>query len=281
MLETFLDYAYGPLDEALITLGGKAYPKFGNVVILAGGAASGKSFIKDKLLGMEGFTFDVDAIKTLAMKSSGITADVKKRFGVDISKFDLSVGKNVADLHNILNNHLHLDDKKKTALYTSILTASPDRKPNLIFDNTMKTMTKLQELSNFAISLGYEKKNVHIVWVVNDVEVALSQNKNPNRGRVVPAEILIGTHRGASQTMNDIVSMGNSLRKYLDGDIVFAFNKIKVDSEVAVSGKGGSYIAKANYVYVKRAGKPVDEKKLSADLRAKVASYVPKNTSWI
>ena len=34
------------MNEKLITFGGKAYPKFGQVVILAGGAGSGKGFVK-------------------------------------------------------------------------------------------------------------------------------------------------------------------------------------------------------------------------------------------
>lgn len=47
-MRTFTDYfkplteAETMLQEALITFGGKAYPKFGNIVILAGGAGSGK-----------------------------------------------------------------------------------------------------------------------------------------------------------------------------------------------------------------------------------------------
>ena len=38
-MKSFKDFT--SLDEALITFGGKAYPKFGQVVILAGGAGSG------------------------------------------------------------------------------------------------------------------------------------------------------------------------------------------------------------------------------------------------
>lgn len=41
-MKSFKDFT--SLDEALITFGGKAYPKFGQVVILAGGAGSGKGF---------------------------------------------------------------------------------------------------------------------------------------------------------------------------------------------------------------------------------------------
>ncbi len=57
----------GQIDEALITFGGKAYPKFGQVVILAGGAGSGKGFVNSNLLGIDGKVFDVDALNGLAI----------------------------------------------------------------------------------------------------------------------------------------------------------------------------------------------------------------------
>jgi len=91
----------------------------------------------------------------------------------------------------------------------------------------------------------------------------------------------VNTHRGAANTMGDIINMGKSLRKYMDGDIIFAFNKVMVDSELVRSGKGGSFVKDANFVYVKRQGKPptpVD--KLEADLKAKIKSYVPKGVEW-
>ena len=128
--------------------------------------------------------------------------------------------------------------------------------------------------------LGYDTKNIHLVWVVNDIEVAKKQNQN--RDRVVPVEILVNTHRGASQTMLDIINMGKQLTRYMDGDIVFAFNKVGVDSNLVSSGKGGSYIKDSNYFYVKRQGKPVlTKEKISRDLRAKIKSYVPRNAEWV
>ena len=127
--------------------------------------------------------------------------------------------------------------------------------------------------------------------VVNDIEVAQAQNKK--RDRVVPAEILVNTHRGASNTMNDIVNMGKGLKKYMDGDIVFAFNKVGVDSSLVKSDKagkkigmkgktkGGQFIKDAEYFYVKRKGKaPTPSAKLETELRRKIASYVPKGISW-
>jgi hypothetical protein len=195
----FLQEEYQELVEKLITFGNQAYPKFGTVVIMAGGAGSGKGFVKGQLLGLEGFTFDVDAI------------------------------------------------------------------PNMIFDVTLKNLGKLDKLTRAVKKLGYDSKNIHIVWVVNDIEVAIDQNAK--RSRMVPVEILVNTHRGVSQTMMDIIQMGKKIKTYLDGDIVFAFNKVGVDlinrspdPEKPQKGKYAGvagYIKDANYFYVKKAGKDV------------------------
>ena len=269
------------LLEKLITFGGQAYPRFGNVVIMAGGAGSGKGFILSNLVGLEGKVMDVDALKTAAAKSKLIQRRVKQKTGMDIAAIagDLRNPENVGKLHDIIANVLELDSRKQKVLMTGILAAPADRKPNLIFDTTLKDITKLGNLSRQLTNVGYDKKNIHIVWVVNDIEVAKAQNLK--RSRRVPAEILVNTHRGASQTMGDVLNMGKSLKRYMDGDIVFAFNKVGVDSALKVSGGGGSFLEDAKYFYVKRQGKPptpVD--KLEKDIKAKISSYVPKAVTW-
>lgn len=281
----FMEEHAEQLDEALITFGGKAYPRFGQIVIMAGGAGSGKGFVKDKLVGVEGYNFDVDELKLLATRTPGLIKKVKNEMGIDISKLNpknvkdtLKNPDNVFQLHNIVGDVLGLDDRRKKALFASALTAPEDRKPNMVFDVTMKSLTQLQKYTLPLQKLGYKKENIHIVWVVNDIEIAKAQNMK--RDRTVPVEILVGTHKGASQTMGEIIQMGNGLRKYMDGELVFAFNKVGVDSDLRKSGKGGSYIADANYVYIKRQGKSVDKKKLTNDLKAKLSSYVPPNVDW-
>ena len=293
--EMFLIEEVEALLEKLITFGGQAYPKFGNIVVMAGGAGSGKGFILNKLVGMEGKVFDVDQLKTIAAKTPAIQKRVKDELGVDILALsqDLRNPENVGKLHDIIGNYLGTDKMKEKLFYRSVLTAPVDRKPNIIFDMTFKELSKLEKVARDASKLGYDKKNIHIVWVINDIEVAKQQNAE--RSRVVPSEILINTHRGAANTMGDIINMGNTLKKYMDGDIVFAFNKVNVDSELVKSDRGGkkigmkddpkrtggSYVKDANYFYVKRAGKaptPVD--KLDKEIRMKIKSYVPKNVDW-
>ena len=291
--EEYIEEQYDVLIEKLITFGGKAYPKFGNVVIMAGGSGSGKGFIKDKLIGIEGKVFDVDVLKSFAAKAPMINKRVKKETGIDLKKTgdNLKDPENVSKMHEIISDFLNLPDRRQGKFFASVLGASPDRKPNIIFDVTLKDLRKLEKITRQVSSIGYDKQNIHIVWVVNDIEVAKAQNTK--RDRVVPADILVNTHRGASNTMNDIINMGNGLKKYMDGDIVFAFNKINIDSEIIKSDKsgskvgmkgdtkGGMYLKDANYFYAKRKGKgATPASKLTKELRAKIAQYVPKGADW-
>jgi len=264
------------LLEKLIVLGGQRYPNFGNIVLLAGGAGSGKGFVRKKLLGLEGRVLDVDDLKTLASKTPAIQRKVKSEFGVDLEDLasNLKDSKNVSKLHQIIGKELNLPSKREQQLFASILAADENRKPNIIFDMTLKELDKLYTYSAEASRLGYDKKNIHIVWVINDVEIAKKQNVE--RDRVVPVEILVNTHRGAANTMGDIVNMGKNLQRTMDGDIVFAFNKVDVDSDVMKSGRGGSYVKDANYFYAKRQGRqPLKVEQLERSIVQKIKDYVP------
>jgi hypothetical protein len=298
MIESFSEFKMEAdrLDEALITFAGKAYPKFGQFLILAGGAGSGKGFIQDNLIGMQGKTIDVDKIKKLAMASNVFAARVKKETGYDLKTFDLRKPENVSKVHEILGDIYKTDKKLMTTFSRSVLSAHPDRKPNIIMDVTLKDMKKLRTLSEYAETLGYDKKDVHLIWVVNDIEVAIEQNAT--RSRVVPVEILLGTHVGAANTMKEVLNMGKSITRYLDGEIVLAFNKFKVDStlikntikhaepmkKVGLGGGkegGGQILTDVKYVYMKHAGKALTSiKDMEAEFYDKIKSYVPKGTVW-
>lgn len=267
------------ISEKLMTFGGKAYPKFGNVVLVVGGAGSGKGFQLDKLVGIEGKVFDVDALKMLAIKSTVFAARVKEETGYDLKQFDMKVPENVSKIHDILSSVYGTVKKAEQLAFTSVLAASPERKPNLVFDITMKDVAKLESITRNVSELGYIKENIHIVWVVNDVEVAMKQNQE--RSRTVPEEILMSTHEGAALTMKKVLDMGSKLGKYMNGDIYLSFNKVGVDTELAKSDKGGSYVKDADYVKVKEQGKA---QKSSAELDQrivdKIKEYTPDTNTW-
>ena len=296
------------INEALITFGKKAYPKFGQVVIMAGGAGSGKGFILEKLVGIEGKVLDVDAVKGLAMASIKLAAKIKAETGQDITKFDLKKPENVSTIHTLLSDIYGLIGKNERKVFAGIAQAAPDRKPNLIFDVTLKEIDKLKKITGQAQDLGYKKENIHIVWVMNDVKVAMKQNAT--RDRVVPEKILVSTHVGATTTMGEILNKGNALRSMMDGDIWIAFNKkasdavakaafakskkeknrittISKDQEdggdatVRISKDGGFAIVDANYFKVKEKGKASKSvSQLETEVLSKVKSYAPAKSEF-
>lgn len=276
-MKSFKDFT--SLDEALITFGGKAYPKFGQVVILAGGAGSGKGFTLEKLLGIEGITLDVDALKKLVMGSTKLAAEIKAKTGHDVKTMNLKNPENVATLHHVIADVFNVSNKNQARVYAGIAAAPEDRKPNLIFDVTLKSMSKLASIARDVETLGYKKENIHIVWVMNDVHIAMQQNLK--RDRVVPKEILMDTHEGAALTMAKILNMGDSLKQYMDGDIWISFNKVGIDSEIKKSDKGGMFVVKSNYIKVKAKGKPSKSvEQLDNEIVAKVKAYAPKTDTW-
>lgn len=266
------------LNEKLITFGNKR-PKFGQVVIMAGGAGSGKGFIKDELLGIEGKTLDVDAMKSLVLKSTLYRKKVKEEFGIELDQLDLKNPDNVSTLHNIVSD-LKIAKKYNQNLFSSIMMQPEDRKPNIIFDVTLKDVKKLVDISSDVTKLGYKKEDIHIVWVINSVDTALKQNME--RERKVNPDILMDTHRGVSQTIRQLLADNEMVKRYLNGDIWFVFNnRFMKDVVKTSSDKGGSYITDAIYLKVKEKGKNITSfEKIDKEIINKIKSYIPKTANW-
>ena len=247
---------------------------------------SGKGFVQKNLFGIQGKVFDVDALKKLAIKTVAIAQKVKARYGVDLKTLNLKNPDDVSKLHDIVSD-MGLIKGKDSAFNKAVLMAHPDKRPNIIFDVTLKDFQKLDNITRRVQELGYDKKNIHIVWVINDVEIA--KQLNAKRSRVVPKEILLNTHKGVSVTISDILKSGTALKKYMDGCIYFVFNKTEEedsknknpDSKINKSKNGGEYIKKANYIKVKEVGKtqmlPDD---LSDEIINKIIEYAPDTKTW-
>lgn len=280
LLEQILENRF--LNEALIILGKRPYPNFGHVVIMAGGAGSGKGFVQKNLLGIEGKRFDVDELKTFVLKSDKVNKKLRDEHGVDLkdrlSDDFLKDPANVGKLHAIVADTLKLDDKAKVAVLSSVLSAPKDRKPNIIVDTTMRNVQKLSEWVEPLVSAGYRRDHIHIVWVVNDIDVAVKQNQK--RSRVVPDSILKSTHVGAAGTVRDLVDMGKKLSSVADGDFYLVFNKSKVDSEVVKSkiSQKGKFVKSANYFRLKMMGKSLNIKDVASSVWSKVQDYVPNQS---
>jgi len=184
------------LEEKVIVLGRGA--RYGQVVFLAGGAGSGKGFAISNFL--EGTKFkvrDVDAWKSTFLKLSKIKNKYAK-----LRRLNLRKPKDVFKLHRFIKDK---GIKDKT-LDLMLGQAKEGRLPNIMFDVTLKDRGDINETIPALIESGYDPANIHIVWVLTNYHIAVQQNKD--RARVVPDDILLKTHEGASETMYNFIKKG-------------------------------------------------------------------------
>lgn len=232
---------------------------------------SGKGFVIDKLLGVKGKILDVDALKTMALKSVYIKNSFKEKYKIDISELELKNPKNTSLLHDLISQSKL--DKAQLQILTNTINPNNQHKPNIIIDNTLSNLPKFSSLCFNAQQMGYDKKDIHLVWVLNKLSIALKQNKE--RKRVVPEDILISTHLGANLTVKEIIKyFDETSKENMDGDIWIVFNAADEDTSLKKSKLGGSYLEKATYIKVKEAGKPIKSlSEFSDEILKKLESY--------
>ena len=216
------------LNEKLIMFNqGKRY---GQIVFMAGGAGSGKGFASKNFMEVNKFKVrDVDEWKKAFMamstdkrfreygavvyrnKKGRITAvDVDREGGSIVKDREDATGIRLGDLDLKNPEHvfiLHLAVKemgiKHKTLNLLLSDLKQDYLPNILFDVTLKEIDDITDVLPNLLKVGYESRNIHIVWVLTNYHVAVRANKD--RERVVPDDILLKTHEGAASTMYDII----------------------------------------------------------------------------
>lgn len=299
------------LTEAGVSLNGVVYPKFNNIVILAGGSASGKGFVLDNVLLIEGKIFDIDNLKDLIIRDEDFNdsfldflKNVYKPKNDKLDKRSKEILKqhlrpNELDLKNPLDTSiLHFftaykdyDNRLKKNFF--IQASKTSRKPNVIFDVTMKNTDILNMIYKFMVLGDYNPLNVHLVWVLNSVQKALEQNNQ--RSRSVTDEIVLETHKGVSETMKTILrdfntklDCGISVSDLIQGDIWIVPNLEGIDSDIVKSNQGNFVIEELNKFQVKESGNPplslseLEHKYFSrgSNVLGKINQYVPNDSKW-
>ena len=215
------------LDEKLITFSNRA--PYGQIVFMAGGAGSGKGFAIDNFIDAAGFKVrDVDEMKTAVGK-----LDQLGKFSIDdwfkkyasklpeedrahVEEFVVGKGMSIADVANNLKNPnnvaaLHyivhsMGLKDKWLINMLSGKTNKETLPNLLFDITAKKVSAISDVIKPLVDAGYDPKNIHLIWVLTDYHLAVSNNKD--RKRVVPDDILLGTHEGTAKTIWSILTKG-------------------------------------------------------------------------
>ena len=232
------------LDEKLITFSNRA--PYGQIVFMAGGAGSGKGFAISNFVDSSSFRIrDVDEMKKQLGKleqMGKISVDswykqygknLKPREDAHIKKHVLNKGMSISDLSanmknpdNVSSLHYIVDSMGlKHRWVFNMLQGKSNKEtlPNLLFDMTAQNIGRVKELLNPLVAAGYDSKNIHLVWVLTNYVAAIEQNKT--RDRVVPEDVLLLTHEGATETIWSMLT--KSLPKGINGRIDVILNNRK------------------------------------------------------
>ena len=226
------------LNEKLITYGNRK--PYGQVVFIAGGAGSGKGFAIDNFLDSSSFKVrDVDEMKKqlqILNRLGKITIkDILAKYGRNIKLKDLdlirSIQKDGYTLQNLnLKNPDHvyalhtlvkaMGIKEKTLANLLMGKDNPEVLPNIMFDITAKDVTDITSVVPMLKEAGYKAENIHLTWILTNYVTAMVNNKN--RARMVPEDILLKTHEGASNTVWGLVT--KALPKGMNGRVDVILN---------------------------------------------------------
>ena len=226
------------LNEKLITYGNRK--PYGQIVFIAGGAGSGKGFAISNFLDSSSFKIrDVDEMKKqlqILNRLGKITIkDILKKYGRNIKLKDLDlirkIEKDGYTLQNLnLKNPEHvmvlhllvkaMGIKEKTLEKLLMGKNNPEVLPNIMFDITAKDVTDITKVVPQLKQAGYKAENIHLTWVLTNYVTAMVNNRN--RARMVPEDILLKTHEGASNTVWGLVT--KALPKGMNGRVDVILN---------------------------------------------------------
>ena len=226
------------LNEKLITYGNRK--PYGQIVFIAGGAGSGKGFAISNFVDSASFKIrDVDEMKKQIQILNRLgkldIRSILKKYGRNIKLKDLDLIRKIEkDGYKLQNFNLKNPDHvyalhilvkaigiKDTSLEKLLLGKNnPETLPNILFDITAKDISDITSILPKLKQVGYKPENVHLTWVLTNYVTAMYNNKN--RARMVPEDILLKTHEGASNTIWGIIT--KALPKGMNGRVDVILN---------------------------------------------------------
>ncbi|KFZ25797.1 MAG: hypothetical protein KQ78_02002 [Candidatus Izimaplasma bacterium HR2] len=169
--------------------------KYGQIIFLAGGAASGKGFTVSNFIEASKFKIrDVDELKKAVVKLAKLKGD-----NPEIATADMKNPEDVFKVHQ----YVKTTGLKDYTLDLLLQGASKGTLPNIIFDITLKDISDIYEVLPSLFEVGYKPIDIHLIWVLTNYVIAVEQNKT--RERVVPDDIMLKTHTGAALTVTDMI----------------------------------------------------------------------------
>ena len=282
-------------EKQILYNGGKNY---GQIVFLAGGAASGKGFARDNF--MQGSQFkirDVDELKIAFQKLDELNkftlTDLLEKYKKNINQSDMNLiqktvidkGYSLKDLNLKTPEHvyaLHVliraTGAKDKTLDLLLDGAKLGTLPNIVIDSTFADLDDMKIYIPKFLAAGYKAKDIHVTWVLTNYEIAIKNNKK--RDRVVPEDIVLKTHKGAANTVFTLIRTG--FPKEIDGGIYVILNNPEntmfiVDPKTGEHYKdikGKKVVGNFMYLTIKKPGKSITT---DSEIKKQLYSWIQDN----
>jgi hypothetical protein len=217
--------------------------KYGQVIFLVGGAGSGKSTATRKYINTTNYKIlNPDDLKELLIRAGKKGVPSFK----DMTNVDPNTPEGSTKVHQFMRD-TKIGSRKARTMVAGLVGSK--NLPNLLFDRTFAFAGEFKKISQGLIKAGYKSENIHVVFVMTDVELAVKRNKT--RSRSLPTEVVRGTNEGARKQFIQLF-FKRAKGAVANGDYYIIINR----GESAIQ--------------VKSAGKPIDTTSKIADKVAKL-----------
>ena len=127
-----------------------------------------------------------------------------------------------------------LNDETEKTIREEIREADPEKKPNIVITDWVEDISDFINCT-FVLTykMGYDVINIHLVWKIEDVQVAMEQ-KPISEDKGMSDAVIKSSYYMIDKLCNDIIEGKLSLEKNFDGDIWY----IEDDSEILIKNSG-------------------------------------------
>ncbi|CAM0044199.1 hypothetical protein VPHF86_0094 [Vibrio phage F86] len=147
------------------TKSGKIYPKFGQVFVELGLAPT--EFSKDK---------GVETSIAMMREANELNATLRNKLVEDVSidsdNFDMNLSENVSAVNMLMENEFLSVKPTDLAQLKSMILCSEARRPSLVIKGG-----ELNDIVTEATKLGYSKRDIHVVFNMNEMKVEFADTE--------------------------------------------------------------------------------------------------------
>lgn len=232
-----------------ITFGGESYPKNNTAVVMIGEAGTNKKEVAEKMMEINGEVFSTERALEEALRSEKAKKKLMQS-GFNLNILDMKDPKNITDVYNKLESMGEIKAGIPNDLSSKIMLGDKKNKPNLIYIDTVRDSINFYNLISSLLGSfkKYEKKDIHVVWVIEDYEEI-------NSGVISDTDFKI-TNDGCGNLMSNILNGTLNLSEYMDGDIWLVLGEHDI-------------------IQIKKAGSSIDDNKFNDRILNLINERVP------